>query len=62
MTDIGVGGGRKMVASAERWLRNRKVARLQLMVRETKAGAAGFYERHGFEFMPRVAMSKWLDR
>ena len=57
-----VGVGRKMVASAEDWLRIRGVLKVHLMVRETKAEVTGFYQRLGFEFMPRIAMSKWLNQ
>lgn len=56
------GVGREMVASAEEWLRTRGVVKVQLMVRETNAQVTGFYERLGFEFMPRIAMSKWLNQ
>jgi ribosomal protein S18 acetylase RimI-like enzyme len=30
------------------------------MVRETNTEVVAFYERLGFERMPRVAMAKWL--
>ena len=56
------GVGREMVASAEAWLRARGVGKAQLMVREANAQVTGFYERLGFEIMPRIAMAKWLDR
>ncbi|MGI4746255.1 MAG: GNAT family acetyltransferase [Janthinobacterium lividum] len=56
------GVGRQMVASAENWLRLRGVVKVHLMVRETNAEVTEFYERLGFEFMPRIAMAKWLDQ
>lgn len=56
------GVGRRMVASAEDWLRTRGVVKVHLMVREMNVSVTRFYERLGFEVMPRVAMSKWLDK
>lgn len=56
-----VGIGRTMVRAAEAWLRARGVAKVQLMVRETNAQVAAFYERLGFEVTPRIVMAKWLD-
>ena len=55
-----MGIGRRMVAAAEDWLRARGVVKVQLMVREANATVTGFYQRLGFETMPRIAMSKWL--
>ena len=54
------GVGRSMVDAAEAWLRERGVVKLHLMVRETNTEVVAFYERLGFERMPRVAMAKWL--
>ena len=54
--------GRRMVRAAEDWLRERGVAKLQLMIRETNTEVANFYERIGFEKIPRVVMSKWLKQ
>ncbi len=56
----GSGVGRRMVEAAEDWLRRRDVVKVQLMVRETNAGAVSFYERLGFETAPRTVMGKWL--
>ncbi len=56
----GSGIGRRMVAAAEAWLEQRGVAKLQLMIRETNMAVVPFYERLGFEVMPRVLMTKWL--
>ncbi len=55
------GVGRAMVEAAEAWLRDRGVAKVQLMVRQSNAQVTAFYERLGFEFMPRIAMAKWLE-
>lgn len=54
------GVGRCIVSAAEDWLRSRGVSKVHLMVRESNAQVTGFYERLGFEPMPRIAMSKWL--
>ena len=32
------------------------------MVRETNAGVVKFYERIGYEPMPRINMQKWLKK
>ncbi len=40
--------------------RDRGVAKVQLMVRQSNEQVTAFYERLGFEFMPRIAMAKWL--
>ena len=56
----GAGIGRQMVQAAEEWLRRRGVAKAQLLVRETNANVAPFYERLGYEIAPRIVMSKWL--
>jgi ribosomal protein S18 acetylase RimI-like enzyme len=56
----GAGFGRQIVEAAERWLRARNVAKVQLMVRETNTKVVSFYERLGFEIAPRVVMAKWL--
>jgi ribosomal protein S18 acetylase RimI-like enzyme len=49
-----------MVAAAEAWLEERGVAKVQLMVRETNTPVISFYERLGFESIPRTVMQKWL--
>ena len=55
-----MGVGSSMIAAAEAWLRARGVPKVHLMVREANAPVTGFYERLGFETMPRIAMAKWL--
>lgn len=55
------GTGRKMVEAGEQWLRDRNVAKVQLMIRETNATVVPFYERLGYEDAPRIIMSKWLS-
>jgi ribosomal protein S18 acetylase RimI-like enzyme len=54
------GVGRRMVQAAEDWLRERKVVKVQLLVRETNTKVVGFYEHLGFEVAPRIVMSRWL--
>jgi ribosomal protein S18 acetylase RimI-like enzyme len=54
------GVGRTLVSAAEAWLAARGVPKVQLMVRETNEAVAAFYQRLGFEPMPRINMQKWL--
>jgi ribosomal protein S18 acetylase RimI-like enzyme len=53
--------GSSMTAAAEQWLKDRKVVKLMLLVRETNAQVVDFYKRLGFETIPRVIMQKWLN-
>lgn len=54
------GVGRALIAAGERWLRDRQIAKVQLMVREANAAVVPFYARLGFEETPRIVMAKWL--
>jgi len=56
------GLGRSLVAAAEQWLAARGVAKVQLMVRETNSAVATFYERLGYDPMPRINLQKWLKK
>lgn len=56
----GSGIGRQMVEAAEDWLRQRGVLKVHLLVRETNTGVVAFYDRLGFEILPRTVMGKWL--
>ena len=56
----GQGLGRSMTVAAEEWLRERGIAKLQLMVRDTNTEVVSFYERLGFEVITRVVLQKWL--
>lgn len=56
----GSGVGRHMVEAGEGWLRERGVAKVQLLVRETNTGVISFYEHLGFKISPRTLMAKWL--
>ncbi len=55
------GIGRALVEAGEKYLSARRVPKLQLMVRETNAEVIRFYERLGFESIPRTVMQKWLN-
>ena len=52
--------GRMLVTAAEQWLAARGVPKVQLMVRDTNTAVAAFYQRLGFDLMPRINMQKWL--
>jgi ribosomal protein S18 acetylase RimI-like enzyme len=54
------GIGRAMVEAGEAWLRDRNVAKVQLMIRDTNAAVVPFYERLGYKDTPRILMSRWL--
>jgi ribosomal protein S18 acetylase RimI-like enzyme len=54
------GVGRMLVTAAEQWLAARGVPKVHLMVRETNSAVAAFYQRLGFDLMPRINMQKWL--
>lgn len=54
------GLGRALVEAAEAWLKQRGVPKAHLMVRETNQAVAAFYQRLGYDVMPRVSMQKWL--
>ena len=56
------GTGRAMIEAGERWLRDRNVPKVQLMIRSTNATVVPFYERLGYEDAPRIIMSKWLNQ
>ena len=54
------GYGATIVAAGERWLSERHVRKVMLLVRETNTGVVGFYESLNYEAIPRVVMQKWL--
>lgn len=56
------GTGRAIVEAGERWLRDRNVPKVQLMIRDTNTTVVPFYERLGYEDAPRIIMSKWLHQ
>ena len=56
----GEGIGRLIVEAGEKWLAERGIAKVQLLVRGTNTAVVSFYERIGFETAPRTVMQKWL--
>lgn len=56
------GGGREIMAYAERWLAQRGVPKAMLMIRETNKKVMGFYERLGYAVEERVVMARWLKK
>ena len=56
------GLGRSLVAAAEQWLVARGIVKAQLMIRETNGAVASFYERLGYDPMPRINLQKWLKK
>ena len=55
------GMGRRMMAAAETWLRERDAPKIQLMVREDNGQTIGFYNALGYEVQPVVTIGKRLD-
>jgi ribosomal protein S18 acetylase RimI-like enzyme len=53
--------GREIMTAAEDWLRERGIAKLQLMVRDDNARVHAFYETLGYYDQKRVTFAKWLD-
>ena len=53
--------GREIMTAAEDWLRERGIAKLQLMVRDDNATVHAFYEALGYYDQKRVTFAKWLD-
>jgi ribosomal protein S18 acetylase RimI-like enzyme len=53
--------GREIMTAAEDWLRERGIAKLQLMVRDDNARVRAFYETLGYYDQKRVTFAKWLD-
>ena len=51
-----------MVEAGERWLEERGVPKVQLMVRHTNTTVVPFYEHLGYEDSPRIILSKWLTQ
>lgn len=57
----GQGLGRDIMAGAERWLEDRGIWKLNLMIRDTNTQVQTFYEKLGYGAEPRVVMAKRLD-
>ncbi len=56
------GLGREVVDAAEKWLSERGVWKVNLMVREDNAEARGFYERLGYVVNPVISFGKSIKR
>lgn len=54
------GIGRQMVAAGEEWLRDHRIVKVMLLVRDTNTQVVDFYKHIGFETLPRIVMQKWL--
>ncbi|NDE90811.1 MAG: GNAT family acetyltransferase [Alphaproteobacteria bacterium] len=54
------GFGSSMVDAAEKWLSERNIRKLMLLVREDNTQVVDFYKKLSFEEAPRVVMQKWL--
>ena len=50
-----------MMDEAERWLRERGIEKLQLMVRPDNKSVKNFYQSLGYSEQERVIYAKWLD-
>jgi ribosomal protein S18 acetylase RimI-like enzyme len=57
----GSGFGREITAAAEAWLRERGIAKAQLMVRAGNEQVRAFYQALGYGEQERVVFAKWLD-
>ena len=55
------GLGRGMMEAAEKWLRERRAPKLQLMIRDGNVASTAFYEALGLERQPVITMGKRLD-
>ncbi|WP_372088284.1 GNAT family acetyltransferase (plasmid) [Tistrella mobilis] len=54
------GLGTDIVTAGEDWLRRHGVRKVLLMIRETNTGVKAFYEKAGYQAVPRVVMEKWV--
>jgi ribosomal protein S18 acetylase RimI-like enzyme len=57
----GSGLGRALMAASEGWLRNRAVPKINVMVRTTNTGVAGFYRSLGYQDGEVLVLGKFLD-
>jgi ribosomal protein S18 acetylase RimI-like enzyme len=55
------GYGRVMMDAAERWLRERGIEKLQLLVRADNKSVKNFYQSLGYSEQERIIYAKWLD-
>ncbi|WP_371999004.1 GNAT family acetyltransferase (plasmid) [Tistrella mobilis] len=54
------GLGADIVTAGEDWLRRHGVRKVLLMIRETNTAVKAFYEKVGYNAVPRVVMERWL--
>lgn len=57
----GQGLGKRLLAGAEDWLRERGVPKLMLMVRQENAHVQDFYRALGYTDQDTVVLGRWLD-
>jgi ribosomal protein S18 acetylase RimI-like enzyme len=57
----GRGLGRRVVAAAEAWLRERGVWKVNLLVRRGNEAVLGFYRETGYADGSAVQIEKWID-
>jgi ribosomal protein S18 acetylase RimI-like enzyme len=57
----GRGFGKRMMHSAEAWLREKGAPKLQFMVREGNDAALDFYAKLGFERQPVITLGRAID-
>lgn len=57
----GQGLGRDLVRACERWVSERGIPKLQLMVRRTNPEVIGFYEALGYADADTVVLGRFLD-
>ena len=57
----GRGFGKRMMHSAEAWLREKRAPKLQFMVREGNDAALNFYAKLGFERQPVITLGRAID-
>jgi ribosomal protein S18 acetylase RimI-like enzyme len=57
----GAGAGRRMLAAAEAWLRERGAVKVNLMVREDNEAVVAFYRRVGYEESRVRVLGRRLD-
>jgi hypothetical protein len=55
------GYGRTIMDAAEKWLRERGIEKLQLLVRPDNRQVKTFYQSLGYSMQERIIYAKWLD-
>jgi ribosomal protein S18 acetylase RimI-like enzyme len=57
----GRGHGLALMRACEAWLRERRIPKIQLMVRETNEQVLGFYAAIGYERQAVQVLGRWLE-